>query len=197
MKIQQDWNTFRWSRITLLSDPAAKVLRMNVHVFSDSTLCVGVSNPDRPTTGQQNWMKYGTNTILSKNTIWQTEKCNSFGTYCQALPLMTLRIIFRDIWTGKIQNFLMRERIKFISMFSDMERTKRSSTETCLRNAKEVAAFAATFKPGHSERDVGGTQIPTNLRENEIMSHCRWLTFSSVTLDTQCFHRQSHHLLDS
>ena len=42
----QDWNTFRWSRITLLSDPAATLIRMKVHVFSDSTLCVGVWNPD-------------------------------------------------------------------------------------------------------------------------------------------------------
>ena len=31
---------------TLLSDPAAKLIRMNVHVFSDSPWCVGVSNPE-------------------------------------------------------------------------------------------------------------------------------------------------------
>ena len=46
MQVLQDWNTFRWSRITLLSGPAAKLFRMKDHVFSDSTLCVGVSNPD-------------------------------------------------------------------------------------------------------------------------------------------------------
>ena len=46
MQILQDWSTFRWLRITLLSDPAAKLIRVKVHVFSDSTLCVGVSNPD-------------------------------------------------------------------------------------------------------------------------------------------------------
>ena len=44
--VLQDWSALRWSRITLLSDPAAKMIRMTVHVFSDSTLCVGVSNPD-------------------------------------------------------------------------------------------------------------------------------------------------------
>ena len=42
----QDQNTFRWSRITLLRDPGAKLIRMKVDVFSDSILCVGVSNPD-------------------------------------------------------------------------------------------------------------------------------------------------------
>ena len=46
MQVLQDWKTFRWSRITLLSDPAAKLMRMKVHVFSDSTLCVGISNLD-------------------------------------------------------------------------------------------------------------------------------------------------------
>ena len=45
MQVSQDWKTFRWSRITLLSDTAGKLIRMKVHVFSDSTLCVGVSNP--------------------------------------------------------------------------------------------------------------------------------------------------------
>ena len=46
MHILQDWNTFRWSRLTLLTDPAANLIRMKVHVLSDSSLCVGVSNPD-------------------------------------------------------------------------------------------------------------------------------------------------------
>ena len=33
MQVLQDWRTFRWSRITLLSDPAATMIRMKVHVF--------------------------------------------------------------------------------------------------------------------------------------------------------------------
>ena len=46
MQPLQDWKTFRWSRNTLLSGPAAKLFRMKVRVFSDCTMCVGVSNPD-------------------------------------------------------------------------------------------------------------------------------------------------------
>ena len=45
MQILQYRNTFRWSRITLLSDAAAKFIRMKVRVFSDSAMCVGVSDP--------------------------------------------------------------------------------------------------------------------------------------------------------
>ena len=44
--MSQDCETLRWSTITLLSDPAAKIIRMKVHVFTDSTSCVGVTNPD-------------------------------------------------------------------------------------------------------------------------------------------------------
>ena len=35
MQILEDWNSFRWSRFTL-SNPAAKLMRMKVGVFSDS-----------------------------------------------------------------------------------------------------------------------------------------------------------------
>ena len=51
--------------------------------------------PIHPTTGQQK---------LSNN----PEKCNAFGKCYQVLPLLTSRSIFRGIWTGKIQNLLMR-----------------------------------------------------------------------------------------
>ena len=34
MKVTQDWQTFRWSRITLLDDPAARFIRMKIHVIS-------------------------------------------------------------------------------------------------------------------------------------------------------------------
>ena len=84
MQVFQDWNTFRWSRITLLSDPAAKLIRMKV-IFSESTSCVGVS-----------WRMCGSNMDLSKNSIWQPEKCNSFGTCHQALLIFKSRGIWRN-----------------------------------------------------------------------------------------------------
>ena len=67
MKILQDWNTFRWSRIMLLNDPAAKLIRMKAHVFSDSTLCVGVSNPDPSKNWATKLEDVWTNTDLSDN----------------------------------------------------------------------------------------------------------------------------------
>ena len=49
MQVSQDWETFRWSRVRLLSDPASKLIRMKVHVFSDSALCVGASRHKKRT----------------------------------------------------------------------------------------------------------------------------------------------------
>ena len=34
-------------------------------------------------------------------------------------------------------------------MFNDIDRTKKGNTEIWLHNAKELAALAAKFKPGH------------------------------------------------
>ena len=54
-------------KITLLDDPAAKLIRIKVHVFLDSTLCVGSHFQIHPIIGQQNWRMYGRNMDLSKN----------------------------------------------------------------------------------------------------------------------------------
>ena len=97
-QILKDWNTFRWSRIMLLSDPAAELIRMKVHV-SDSILCVGVSNPNP----SNNWA-----------TKWQPEKCDSFGTYLQLLRPFKSRSILKKTWTCKLQNLLMRESFSYL-----------------------------------------------------------------------------------
>ena len=78
MPILQDWNTFRWSRVALLSAPAAKLIRMKVHVFSDSTLCVGVWNPDP----SNNWIGQK-NEELGERT-WICRKMN-FGSARSAI----------------------------------------------------------------------------------------------------------------
>ena len=69
VQILQDWNTFLWARITLLSDPAAKLITMQVHMFSDSTLFVGVSNPDPSnnwvTKLENVWNKHGFDETLN------------------------------------------------------------------------------------------------------------------------------------
>ena len=43
----------------------------------------------------------------------------------------------------------------------------------------------ASWSPRQKVR--GGTEIPTSLKDNVILPHCRWVTYSSVTLLTRHF----------
>ena len=88
MQISQDCNTIRWSRVALLGYLGAKLIRMKVYVFSDSTLESRIQIP--PTIGKQNW-RYGAKTDSSKNWLWQPKMCNSLGTYYQVLSVLTSR----------------------------------------------------------------------------------------------------------
>ena len=137
VQVLQDWNMFRWSRISLLCDPAAKMIRMKVHVFSDSTSCVGVSNPDPSNNCATKW-----------EDVW-----NEHG-HVEKFNLAAREVQF--IWDAlkrQIQKHFGRtpgssnETIIFMCMFNDFDWTKKGDTETCLHNPKEVVAFATRFKP--------------------------------------------------
>ena len=89
------------------------------------------------------------------------------------------------------------EMIILMSMLNDIEWTNKDNTETFLHNAKEVGVFATHNNPGYwcflapRQKICGGMEIPTISKENEILSHCQWLTYSSVILPTQNIQRQS------
>ena len=124
---------------------------MKVHVFSDSTLCVGVQNPDPSnnwtTKLEDVWNDHGfveklhlaarevqfiwhiSPTLDIKKRIqkylnWQhPESCGSYSCLCSSTTLKEKETQFRKFF---------------------------SNTETCLlHGAKDVAACATQFKPGH------------------------------------------------
>ena len=105
-------------------------------------------------TGTHVWNEHG----FVENWIWQPEKCKSFGTYCQGVSTMDIKRHMQKF--GQTPKYF-DERIMFISLFDDIGWTKKGNTETCLHNAKDVAAFA-TFL-GRASEIGGGTSIPTNL----------------------------------
>ena len=83
-----------------------KMIRMKVHVLSDSTLCVGVSNSGP----SQNWVTKLEDVCNEHGfveiSIWQPEKCNSFGTFYRVLVRLISKNVFRFICTGSIHNHL-------------------------------------------------------------------------------------------
>ena len=111
---------------------------MKVLVFSDSTLCVGESNPDP----SNNW---ATNLehVMEQTWIWRKIE---FGYPRGAIHLARATRCFYRI-EEHIQKYLngqnpesTDERITFMSMFDDIGRTDKGNTETCLHNANELAA---------------------------------------------------------
>ena len=114
---------------------------MTVHAFSDSTMCVGVSNPDPSnswvTKLDDPWNEHGFDEphLAAKEVqfIWHV------------LPIPSTSTV--DI-KKHIHVAIWHERITFLSMFNEIEWTENGNTQTCLHNAKEVAAFATQFKPG-------------------------------------------------
>ena len=115
-----------------------KLIRMKVHVFSDSTLCVGVSNPDP----SNNWATK--NTDLSKPSIWLHFICH---VQPGALTLDIEKRIQRYLNGQNPESF--DEGIIFMSIFNDIEGTK-NNTKTCLHLVffilKKKAVLATQFQ---------------------------------------------------
>ena len=71
---------------------------------------------------------------------------NSFGTYYQVLLLLKSRSILRNILNEQNPESF-DHRIIFMFLLNDIGWRKKVNTETCLHSAKDVAAYAAQFKP--------------------------------------------------
>ena len=173
MLVLQDWKTFGWSRITLLSGPTAKKIGMKAHVFSYSAFCVGVSNPDPC----NNW-------VTKLDEVW-----NEHG-FAEKLDLSAREI--KVAWhvlpgastidTKKhirewAQSTMIEGRIVFLSMFNDIDWTQKRNEQRCLRNAREVAECWAMFKPGHwlffgpASQDTGWNGNPKKKKESGKPQH--------------------------
>ena len=121
-----------------------------------------------PIIGQQNGRTYGTNTDTSRNSIWQSGKCNSFGTQLKR----------------QIQKHLGRtpgssnETIIFMCMFNDFDWTKKGDTETCLHNPKEVVAFATRFQA--TRLVLRGAQIRKFVVERKFQRTSRQMRYCRI-----------------
>ena len=76
-----------------------------------------------------------------------------------------------------------------ISMFNGIQWTKEGATETCLHTAKAVAASLVLLGAA-SDKYVVERKFQRTSRKIGIVSHCKWLTHSSVILPTRYCQRQ-------
>ena len=121
---------------------------MKVRVFQDSTLRVGVSNPDP----SSNWETQLEDVCQEHGFVEE----NEFGSPRSAIHLARItRCSTLDIkkhilrYVNRQTPEALYEWIISMSMFNDTEWTNKGNTETCLHNATDVPAFVTQYKPGH------------------------------------------------
>ena len=148
-----------------------------------------------PTIGQQIWIKYRTNTELTNNGLGSPR--DSIRLALAGASAIDINTFFQIRLDG-LEPQVFGDRIVVLSMLNDNNSTKKGSTEICMHNAFEVAAFAATFKPWRwclwgpaSERTwwKGNLNKP---QDSATLQHRKWLTMSNVILHIQYFQQQYH-----
>ena len=154
----------------------AKLVRMKVHVFSGATQFEDV------------WNEHGCATKLNS-------AAREVQFMCHVPPGASALNIKKHIQTNlKGRNPESYEDwITCMSMSNDLEWTKQGKTETCLHNARKKWQHLRHHSNSNQDTGAGaswgprqtircGTEYPT---DNGTLSNCRWLTYSSVTLDIQ------------
>ena len=159
-------------RITLLSNPAAKLMRMWQFTSSQILHCVLDSQIQiHPIIVQRNLRMYWTNMDLSKNWIWQPEKCYSFGTYYQGASTFTSRGIFMNTWKGNFQN------LSVTGSYSCQCSTALTGQRKAIQKLVCTKLKRRQHLRPNSSQNIGaswgqrqkvhcGTDIPANLKDN-------------------------------
>ena len=175
------WKTFHWSRNTMLSDPAAKLIRMEVHVYSDATMRVGVSNPD-PSNNRATCNEHG----LVETLILAAREVQFI---LHVLPCASTINIMRHIRTylnGQNPKVFRRTDHVHVSVqrhWMAKGRQHRKVFAWCQRSGRifDKVQARALVLPGARVRKYVVERKSSNFNDNGILPHCRWLTYSGVT----------------
>ena len=93
-------------------------------------------------------------------------------------------------------------RVTFMSTLNDFGWTKKKAIRKPVSTMPmKWQHWRQKINSGHYWCFLGPASDKTwwngNPNDNETVSHCRWLTYSSVTLHIQYFQRQNHYRLDN
>ena len=129
-----------------------KWTKAKVHVYSDSVSCLG-EMPEHSEANQR-----------SKNQLEEFRQSNSYRElfridgepiqfewkiFPRRTSLEIFRKIQKDLQDRNIEPENFEDRIIFMSMFNDIDWTKRGNTETCISNTGQFKNCAKQFSQGH------------------------------------------------
>ena len=156
LQVLQDWTTFRWSWISLLSHPAAELIRMNVHLESRSIQPLGNTSGGR---AERTWIsrKIGLEAREIQNHLTRTAGCSYHSdqeAYSGILERANSRV------------FSMKGSL-LMSLFNGIEWTKKGNTEI---QARTVVLLGARVSKDVVERIADGWHIQVSQLPPDISS---------------------------
>ena len=157
-----------WSRSSPAHDQAINWSKATVRVYSDSILCLGkISDPAEANRRWEGHVEEFQQTDSDKEFCGIDGEPNDFE--LNIFPLFTsleiLQKIQKDLQEQKIESENFEDRFIFMSMFNDIEWTRRGNSEQCISSSDQVKSYAKKFSQGHwtflgpgSEKKWNGNQ---------------------------------------
>ena len=195
-QVLQDWNTFRWARISLLCDPAAKIDQdesprvLRFHIVRRSLESMFV-----PHDLQYCCPIFWIDVDLSGNKLAARE-VRSFSTYYEVLYHSNQEACSGILEQQANSRIFWREEHLLVNI--QRHWLEKGNTEICLHNATEVGAFAS--------QDTGASRCPRpgntwwNGNSNEPLRTLDLVALRMVDMferhTSRHFQRRSHYRLD-
>ena len=157
-----------WRETTLLTDRAVQFPTAKTYVFSDSVLCLGgiSDEPVKAWESRINWFletRYLKDLDRIDGEPMELEWKNFPGFTTWGI----LDEIQKMMTESKCEPEQFQGRIIFMSMYSDIDWTKRGNKENCIASALRVTEYARRFTQGLWDLDP-------RRRDTEPCQHTRW-----------------------
>ena len=140
--------TIPWMRTTLPHDRAIKLSKAKLHVYSDSVLCLGKIH-ERPWSMKHQKDKIGwfMNTLEYHELNGIDGELLEFEWYIFPghTMLELLHEIHRKMAENRIRLEEFEDRIIFVSMHNDIDRTKDRNLQMCVSNSVDINAYTNRF----------------------------------------------------
>ena len=140
-----DWTAPSWTRSTLTHEQVIKWTKAKVYAYQILSFALGRCRSIQKRTKDGN--------INSKNfdspIITENHLEFEWNIFPGLTSLEILQKIQKDLQNQNIEPVSFEERIIFMSMFNDIDWTKRGNSERCTSNSEHVKSYAERFSRGH------------------------------------------------
>ena len=159
-----DWQQPVWRETTLLTDRTVQFATSQTYVFSNSVLCLGGIS-DEQVKAWESMIEW----FLETRCLKDLDRIDGEFEWKNIPGFTTLRSLdeIQKMTKSNCETEQFKGRIIFMSMYNDIDRTKRGNKENCIANVLRVTEYARRFTQGPlsflgsgSEKKWYGTHAP-------------------------------------